>query len=112
MANKPNADDDRDNIEPTWIALLPSFLRLRLSNRLNLQKSILNFFWLSWEHVYRLALSFFVGILVARYLGPTDWGKYSYAIAFVGLFTPLVHLGLKNILIREIVTKPSSVNIF
>ena len=89
--------------ESDWIRVLPLFIRNRLSGRENLQRVILNTIWLSWGQLFRLILSFFVGIWVARYLGPTEWGMYSYAIAFVGLFSPLVLLGLDKIVVREIV---------
>jgi len=44
-----------------------------------------------------------VGVWVARYLGPKDYGLLSYAQAFVGLFSALATLGLDSIVVRELV---------
>ncbi len=43
-----------------------------------------------------------VGVIVARYLGPDEFGAYSYTISFVMLFAVLAEFRLHNILIREI----------
>ena len=56
--------------------------------------------------MFRVLLSFFVSILVIRYLGPDNFGLLSYAISFYGLFTALSVLGLESISIRELVKHP------
>lgn len=43
-----------------------------------------------------------LGVILARYLGVEGWGLYTYVIAFVAIFVPLIDLGLDHILIREI----------
>ncbi len=47
-------------------------------------------------------LSFFLVIAIARYLGEAGLGKYSFAFAFVGLFSIFADLGLSTYLTREI----------
>ena len=59
--------------------------------------------WLFAEKIFRLLLVLSVGIWLARYLEPEQFGILSYAISFVGLFTTLSTLGLDNIIIRELV---------
>tara|TARA_A100001015_G_C15044862_1_gene742865 strand:- start:9286 stop:10605 length:1320 start_codon:yes stop_codon:yes gene_type:complete len=59
--------------------------------------------WLFGEKVFRMIVGLFVGIWVARYLGPEKFGLFSYALSFVGLFTAIATLGLDRIVIREIV---------
>ncbi|MFH1862502.1 MAG: flippase, partial [bacterium] len=49
-----------------------------------------------------VVVTFTLAILLARYLGPEGMGSYTYIIAFVAIFVPLVDLGLDHILIREI----------
>ena len=44
-----------------------------------------------------------MGIWVARYLGPEQFGLFSYAQSFVGLFTAFATLGLDGIVVRELV---------
>lgn len=45
----------------------------------------------------------FVGLWVARYLGPEDFGHLSFAQSFVALFVVFSSLGLDSILVRELV---------
>ncbi|WP_373032905.1 flippase [Sulfurovum sp.] len=59
--------------------------------------------WLFGEKILRMALGLFIGIWIARYLGPEQFGLFSYAISFVGLFTVIATLGLDGIVIRELV---------
>ncbi len=48
-----------------------------------------------------------VGILVARYLGPEQYGKLAYCISMVMLFSAFTHLGLNGLTVRELVRRPS-----
>lgn len=59
--------------------------------------------WLIIEKVFRMAVGLLVGIWVARYLGPVEFGHLSYAQSYVGLFTAFAAMGLDNVVIREIV---------
>ena len=58
----------------------------------------------------RILLELFVGIWVARYLGVKQFGVYIYALSFVDLFAPFFHLGLPNIVVRDIIREPNSIN--
>lgn len=49
-----------------------------------------------------MTIRFFVGVWVVRYLGPEQYGLYSYALSFVGLFTAITTLGLDGIVIRNL----------
>ena len=70
------------------------------------RKYFVNTSWLLGERVLRMAVSLFVGIYVARYLGPERYGLLSYALSFVFLFSSLASLGLDDILVRELVNHP------
>jgi len=59
--------------------------------------------WLFAEKILRMVVGLFVGIWVARYLGPEQFGLFSYAQSFVGLFTAFATLGLDGIVVRELV---------
>jgi len=54
----------------------------------------------------RMIVSLFVGIYVARYLGPERFGLLSYTLSFVWLFSSLASFGLDDILVRELVQFP------
>ena len=71
-----------------------------------LRRLIANTGWLFVLRMLRLVFAFFVGIWLARYLGPEGFGTLSYALAFVVLFSPLAHLGLNGPVVREIVNDP------
>lgn len=49
-----------------------------------------------------------VGVWLARYLGPEQYGTLSYALSFVALFSGFASLGLEGIVIRDILAKPSA----
>jgi O-antigen/teichoic acid export membrane protein len=63
--------------------------------------------WLFVEKILRMVVGLFVGIWVARYLGPEQFGLFSYAQSFVGLFTAIATLGLDGIVVRELVKNES-----
>jgi O-antigen/teichoic acid export membrane protein len=59
--------------------------------------------WLLGEKILRLTLGLFVGIWLARYLGPGQFGILSYAESFVAIFAAFMTLGLNSIVVRELV---------
>ena len=59
--------------------------------------------WLFAEKILRIIVGLFIGIWIARYLGPSQFGLFSYAQAFVGLFSAIATLGLDGIIVRELV---------
>lgn len=60
-----------------------------------------NVIWSLVGKIVSLISSLFVGILVARNLGPTQYGIMNYAISFVSLFLIIATFGFENIEIRE-----------
>ncbi|MGF1588986.1 MAG: flippase [Pleurocapsa sp.] len=72
------------------------------------KKIVRNIGWLSAERLLGMALSFFVGIYVIRYLGPGNFGKLSYSISFVFLFLAISKLGLDQIVVRNLVKQEDS----
>lgn len=86
--------------------IVPNFILKRLEGRLDLQKIIANTGWLFFDRILRMGVGFFIGIWVARYLGPEQYGLLSYAQAFVALFMPLATLGLDGIVVRNLVREP------
>ncbi|HMO78948.1 MAG TPA: flippase [Candidatus Paceibacterota bacterium] len=67
------------------------------------QKYLRNTGWMFFGRMFSLAVSFFVGAYIARYLGPANYGLMNYAISFVGLFGFLASFGIDGIVNREIV---------
>ena len=75
------------------------------------RKYFANTSWLLGERVLRMAVSLFVGIYVARYLGPERYGLLSYALCFVWLFSAFLDLGHREIIVRELVLYPEQRNV-
>jgi O-antigen/teichoic acid export membrane protein len=59
--------------------------------------------WLLFEKAFAAFLSFLVGVYVIRYLGPVNFGIFSYALSFVSLFSGVAALGLDSIVVRDLV---------
>lgn len=70
-------------------------------------KYLQNTSWILCEKILRMTVGIFVGIWVARYLGPEQFGLFSYAQSFVALFSAIATFGLDNIVIRELVKDES-----
>lgn len=45
-------------------------------------------------------------MVTARYLGPSNYGIITYAASLVAFVTPIMYLGLSNVLVQEIVNNP------
>jgi len=83
---------------------------VQLKHHSGFSKYFANTSWLLGERVLRMAVSLFVGIYVARYLGPERFGLLSYTLSFVLLFGSLASFGLDDILVRELVHRPEQRN--
>jgi len=65
-----------------------------------------NLVWLLTDQILQIGLSLFVGVWVARYLGPTQFGLLNYAIALVSLFASVATMGLGTLVVRDIARDP------
>jgi O-antigen/teichoic acid export membrane protein len=95
---------------PFWLQYLPPILRTKVERSPNLIKILSNIGWLFSESALRLGIGLIVGVWLARYLGPEQFGLLNYALAFVSLFVAIATLGLKDIVVRDIVNDPSRTN--
>jgi polysaccharide transporter, PST family len=91
---------------PAWMRLLPRFIRRPLEERTYLQRVVAHTGWALAERVLRYAVGFVVGIWMARYLGPEQYGLLNFAMAFVTVFAFMTALGLDSLAVREIVRNP------
>jgi PST family polysaccharide transporter len=73
----------------------------------SLRQIIGNTSWLLADRIFQMGLALVVGIWVARYLQPKDYGLLTYAMTFVSLFGAIAELGLGTIVIRDIARDPS-----
>lgn len=77
----------------------------KIIGKLNLsptkEKVVRNVVWAVTGKVATLLGGLLVGIFVARYLGPEQYGLMSYVMSYVALFQVLASFGMDNIEIRE-----------
>lgn len=64
--------------------------------------------WIMAEKFLNMSISFLVMILVARYLGPEQFGIFAYGISLVALFAIAGHVGLSGLVVRELVKHPQT----
>lgn len=58
--------------------------------------------WLIGAKVYQLVINLVISMLMARYLGPSNFGLVNYAASFTTLFTAICTLGIDSILVNEL----------
>jgi PST family polysaccharide transporter len=83
-------------------------LRGRIAGRPGLHAIVRNTSWLAADKVVRLGFGLVVGVLIARALGPQQFGLLSFVLALVTLCGAIGSLGLDTITIRSLVADPSS----
>lgn len=62
-----------------------------------------NISWLLLQNAVKLVFGLTVSLYLAKYLGPEDFGVYSYAISIISVLLLFTNLGIDPILIRELV---------
>jgi PST family polysaccharide transporter len=84
----------------------PEFVARRLRERASLHGPLANGSWLLAGQILRMAVTLVLGVWLARYLGPLQYGELNYSVAFVALFSGLSTLGLNAIVVRDLVLRP------
>ncbi len=69
-------------------------------------KEIKNAGWIIGERIVQMVLSFIVGILSARYLGPENYGSLNYTASFVTFFSSIATLGMEGVIIQKMIAHP------
>lgn len=80
--------------------------------KLKAAKVIKNSGWIVFGKIAQMLISFFVGIFMARYLGPTNYGIINTAQAYAAFFLPICSLGLSGIFVKEILEHPGKDGIY
>ncbi len=71
-------------------------------------KVVSNAGWLIGGKVIQMVISLLVGLLSARYLGPSNYGVLNYAAAYTAFFTAFCTLGINSVIVKEFVDKKKS----
>lgn len=62
--------------------------------------------WLIAGRILQMLINFVVGLLTARYLGPSNYGLINYAAAYTAFFASISGLGINSVLIKEFSDAP------
>lgn len=58
--------------------------------------------WLIMGKIAQMLINLVVGLLTARYLGPSNYGLIHYAAAYTGFFSSFCTLGINSVLVKEL----------
>jgi O-antigen/teichoic acid export membrane protein len=89
--------------------ILPPWLYSKLIgswDKSGFKKYFKNTSWIFFAKLISMGVSFFTIAFVARYLGPENYGKLSYAQSFVSLFSVIAALGIDRIVFRDLIAHP------
>jgi O-antigen/teichoic acid export membrane protein len=81
---------------------------MSLSSAAALSRLAANTSWLLAERAISITAAVGVGLYFARYLGPENYGLYSYALGLFGIFATISKLGINPLVIGEAVEAPGS----
>ena len=68
-----------------------------------------NFSWLISGKIVQMIISLIVGLLTARYLGPSNYGLINYSTTYITFFAALCTLGISSVIVKNFTDKPDEV---
>jgi O-antigen/teichoic acid export membrane protein len=74
----------------------------RSENGFLTRRVAVNAAYLLATNVYRVLLNMAVFFVIARVLGAEELGRYAFALSYAALFSVAVHLGLNDLIIRQV----------
>ncbi len=74
---------------------------------MNNNRILKNATWIIVCKIVQSILSFIIGTLTVRYLGPTNYGVITYAVSVISFLCPIMQMGLKNTLVKEFIRRPN-----
>lgn len=98
-----------------WLPIVLRYLKdffERFRKHHGFRRYFSNTSWMLAEQILRLIAGLLVGVWVARYLGPEQYGLFSYALAFVAIFGSIAKLGLNGIIVRNLVHEPNKRDVY
>lgn len=84
------------------MAVLPAE---KVNNFLN-NRVVVNAKWMIVEQAVQMLVSFIIGMLTVRYLGPENYGVINYCNAYTAFFTAIASLGIEAIVVKELIARP------
>ena len=68
-----------------------------------MKKLLKNVSWIILGNILQLAVSFFVGLLSVRYLGPSNYGSLTYINSYITFFSAICLMGLDTVVVNRLV---------
>ncbi len=62
--------------------------------------------WIIGCRVAQSVLSLVIGMMTARFLGPSNYGVINYVASIVAFVTPIMYLGLNSTIVHELISRP------
>lgn len=78
----------------------------KLIENQHILKYFKNSSWMMIEYLFKFLSAIVVVIYIARFLGPSDYGLLSYALAIVAILMAIGRLGMESILVRDLAKQP------
>ena len=69
-------------------------------------KIVANASWIIGCRIIQAVLNLVVGMISARYLGPSGYGLINYAASLVAFGLPIAQLGINHVIVQEFVNEP------
>ena len=71
-------------------------------------RTVRNAGWLIGGKIAQMLINLVVGLLTARYLGPSNYGLINYAGAYTAFFASLCTLGINSVIVKELIDRPKA----
>jgi O-antigen/teichoic acid export membrane protein len=85
---------------------------IALKNHTGFMRYFKNTSWMMGEQMLRTDVGLFVGIWVARYLVPEQFGIFSCALVCTSIFSVIAKLGLDIIVARELINEQDKRSVY
>ena len=75
----------------------------KMLERMKNSRFLVNTGWMMFAQIYQMLISLIIGVITARYLGPSNYGILNYSASYISFFTIACQLGLEGIVVKEII---------
>ena len=64
--------------------------------------------WIIGGKIVQMLINLVVGVITARYLGPSNFGLINYAGAYTAFFSSFCTLGINSVIVNEFINNPDA----
>jgi O-antigen/teichoic acid export membrane protein len=94
--------------QQSWLRFMPRPLARQFEGRPHRMRMLANVAWISADNIFRASVRIVLGVWIARYLGPEQFGVLSYMIALVYIFSTFAELQLHPVVVQDLIKDPNS----